>query len=284
MNVGSRKVGRNEPCFVVAEAGLAHGGSREAAFELVDTAVRGRADAVKFQIYRAKELIDHVRAPEWYGRFRKKELPYDVFGELKVYAESKGLVWFATPHTLSAVEYLRWLGVGLYKVGSGEKGSDAVLGAVLDTGKPIIISLGMRTHFDAYRMVRDFGNDRVAFLHCITMYPVPPHYANLGFLRTLDRWCDTRGSIMGYSDHLDGMLGCEVAVAGGAKIIEKHIKLEDSEGQDTLCSLTGKEFRVMVHKIRQIESLFGERRRVYTAEERESEAWALKGKDGKRPL
>lgn len=283
MEIGSRRIGKNEPCFVVAEAGLAHGGNREAAFELIDVAVRGGADAVKFQVYLTKELVAPGRDRELYDRFRSKELAFSVFGELKEYAAGKGLVWFATPHTISGFRYLKDLGVPVYKIGSGERDGE-LWDSVMDTKKPTIISTGMRTYSEIFKLVRIWGGENMAFLHCVTMYPVPPHLADMAFLRKLKYVCDITGSVMGYSDHCAGAESVYIAVSLGAKIIEKHIMLDGSKGQDTLCSLTGPEFRTMTKKIRVIEAMLGDGFRHYTGGERDNERWALKSADGRRPM
>jgi sialic acid synthase SpsE len=81
---------------------------------------------------------------------------------------------------------------------------------------------------------------------------------------------------------LPGTIGCEIATALGAEVIEKHIRLDESKGQDNLCALTGKEFRIMCKKLNRIKTLMGSGRRHYSAEEKENESWALK-KNGKRP-
>ena len=283
MRIGNKYIGRSKPVFIVAEAGLAHDGDLKKALELIDVARKGGADAVKFQIYRTKEFIDQKRSPELYERFKKKELSFKAFSELQQYAKGEGILWFATPHTISGLEHLRQMGVPLYKIGSGEKGSK-LFGKILDVGKPTFISTGMREQSEVLRMIDLYGGKKTAFLHCVTMYPVHPHLANLGFIKKLITACNWAGSLAGYSCHMTGTHGVEVAVAMGAKIIEKHIKLKDSKGQDTLCALFGDEFKAMVKKIRHIETMIDEEDRVYGSLEKESESWALKRKDGKRPL
>ena len=89
---------------------------------------------------------------------------------------------------------------------------------------------------------------------------------------------------MGYSDHTPGTLACEMAVSLGTKVIEKHMKLPESTGNDPNCSLAGEELKEMVGRVRRIERMLGSDFREYSDEERESEKWALKGKDGLRPL
>jgi len=284
MKIRDKEIGGDSPCFIVAEAGLAHEGVEENAYLLIDHAVDAGADAVKFQIYNTKDLIERSRDAELYDRFKRKELPYKVFADLKKYAENKGIIWFATPHNQSAFKYLKSLNVDLYKIGSGER-EENLIKSILNTKKPVFISTGMREHTDVIDLVRRYGSRKVAFLHCITMYSVIEEYANINFLKTLEMVCDTYKSVVGYSDHLSGTLGVEIAVARGAKIIEKHFILDSTKGNDVKGGLQKKEFSGMVKKIRQIERILGTEYRNYSDSERENELWALKNpKDWKRPL
>jgi len=284
MKIRDKEIGGDSPCFIVAEAGLAHEGVEENAYLLIDHAVDAGADAVKFQIYNTKDLIERSRDAELYDRFKRKELPYKVFAGLKKYAENKGIIWFATPHNQSAFKYLKSLNVDLYKIGSGER-EENLIKSILNTKKPVFISTGMREHTDVIDLVRRYGSRKVAFLHCITMYSVIEEYANINFLKTLEMVCDTYKSVVGYSDHLSGTLGVEIAVARGAKIIEKHFILDSTKGNDVKGGLQKKEFSGMVKKIRQIERILGTEYRNYSDSERENELWALKNpKDWKRPL
>lgn len=262
---------------IISEIGLAHMGRLELAKRLIDESAS--ADYVKFQIYNTDELINKDRDPERFKRFKERELTYDQLRELKEYAEIRGLKFLATPHTLSAFYLFKDLGV--FKIGSGDR--DEIVRKAVDTGKDVFISTGMRTHSEVLRLVQDYGRPGVTFMHCITMYPVLEPCANMGFINTLRRWCRRVGAEVGYSDHLPGTLGCEVAAALDVSLIEKHIKLDESTGQDGLCALDGKEFRLMCRKVRRIKNLIGSSLREYKVAEKENESWALKGRDGKRP-
>ncbi len=281
--IGQRQVGDEFPCFIVAEAGLAHMGKLENAYKLIDMAVDAGVDAVKFQIYKTKELISKERSPEWYDRYAKKELPYDDFRKMKQYAEDRKMIWFATPHVESAFEYLKMLGVPCYKVGSGEH-DNRFIDKIADTGKPLVISTGLRTHFEIMRLVDRYGSPNSAFLHCVTLYPAIESSLNLGFIGELSRHCAVSHSVVGYSDHTEGTYACELAVMAGSKIIEKHICLPESEGQDVQVSLKGSELDGLVQKVRRIEIMKGSGLRYYSDHERQNEEWALKSQsDGRRP-
>jgi N,N'-diacetyllegionaminate synthase len=285
MKVGSREIGGNAPCFIVAEVGLAHEGRFDLAERLVDLAAESGADAVKFQAYKTEDLINKDRDPERWKRFKRKELRPEDFYDLRAHAEWKKIIWFCTPHTMSAFEFLNSLDVPLWKIGSGESNDSPILRAAVETGKPVFISTGLRDEKGIEDLILRLPRFRdIALLHCITMYPVTPQRANLGFLGPLEHWCRSVGAVMGYSDHSVGTLACEVAVSMGAKIIEKHIKLPESTGQDVHGALFADEFKGMVGRIREIETMIGSSTRQYSEEEKENEKWALKGKDGLRPL
>jgi len=285
MIISDRHIGGELPCFIVAEAALAHNGKLENAYTLIDMAVDAHCDAVKFQVYRTKELVSKERSPEWFERMQRKELPYEDFAKLKKYAEGKKIIWFATPHTESAFGLLKSLGAPCYKVGSGEH-TQAFIDKIADTGKPLIISTGLRTHFQVLSLIDRYAGPKTAFLHCITDYPALEHNLNLSFINTMQKHCANSGSVVGYSDHTPGATACEIAVALGAKIIEKHIIMSESEGQDVEVSLKNtKELTAFVKTIRRIERMMGGSFRQYSAEERENEAWALKSQsDGRRPV
>ena len=288
MKVGIREVGGDSPCFVIAEAGLAHEGQLTLGFSLIDIAVDGGADAVKFQVYETEDLIARDRnagcpftGKELFDRFKRKELAYWEFETLERYATDRGIMWFATPHTLGAFEFLEEMNVPAYKIGSGERGGD-LFQAVMFSDKPVFVSTGMRTHEEAMDLVEAWGGFAdIAFLHCVTEYPVTD--PNLGFLRSLGRACKRKGAVMGYSDHTIGSGAILLAVAMGAKVIEKHIKVDESTGQDCAGALNKADFGRMVKNIRRVDRMLGTEERVYSEAERRNEAWALKGKDGKRP-
>ncbi len=260
--------------FIIAEAGLAHMGKVDNAFRLVDEAKLSGADAIKFQVYRTKELI-RPQMKEWYDRYKLKELSYEAYVKVKDYADRVGIEFFGTPHTESALKFLKTLGVRYYKIGSGEKGSD-LFKKILNVGKKTFISTGMRNESEILELIEAYGGRKRVFLHCITLYSTPPHLLNMAFLKRLIRFCGQFKSEAGYSCHCSGIEAVKIAVSIGATVIEKHLKIPESEGQDTLVALDGKEFRRMVGEIRSIEQMLGEEERIYSAEERESEKWALK--------
>ena len=269
--------------YIIAEAGLSHMGKMEYAEELIHNAVMAECNAVKFQVYKTSELIDEQRGPDRYIEFLQRELSYRDFEELKDICTDHSIDFLATPHTVGAFEFLEELGVKQYKVGSGDRGE--ILELALKTGKKTYVSTGMRDSKQLTDlMLERFEYRNMVFMHCITQYPVTAENVNLGVLNYFKRcFGEYVPSKYGYSDHFPGTYACELAVAMGATVIEKHIRLPESEGQDNSCALNAEELKELVRKIRKIEVMIGSEERIYSQAERENESWALKGKNGKRP-
>ena len=279
--------------FVVAEVGLAHMGQVKLAEWFIDNLQQ--ADAVKFQVYTTENLIDQTRDPERYERFKERELGYYEITHLKSYAESKGLKWFASAHTMDWLVRLSELDVFAYKIGSGERDNSALIDFALQTGKPVLISTGLRNHHQALATLKRFQKRNVVIMHTVTQYPT--ERPNLNFIHTLKQenltlGFNLRGSLgaaesvmceIGYSCHAVGYFPCVLAVAMGATVIEKHVKHPESMGQDGAGALYPDEFNEMVDEITDVEEMLGSFTRENNEEERKNESWALKGKDGKRP-
>mgnify|MGYP006434737843 FL=1 len=179
--ISGRWIGDGFPCFVIAEAGVAHFGSIEKAIKLVDLAVASQADAVKFQIFDVDSLISR-EAQDWKDRLGSRCLTIVEFDYLKQYCLDSGIIFLATPHDKYGLDALRELDVAAFKIGSGERKNWSFLQEIARCGKPIIFSTGMYSIEDvrqALRIFEETGNDQIAMLHCTTMYPTPPSEVNL---------------------------------------------------------------------------------------------------------
>ncbi len=271
------RVGAGARCYVIAEAGVAHFGSLEKAFALVDLAADAGADAVKFQIFRAEDMISGAAA-DWRRRMASRELPYEAFAEIQAHARSKGITFFATAHDLPSLEFLDGLDVPAYKVGSGEVGNWPFVRAIAARGKPVIISTGMYDMEDveaALEVLSDAGNPDVAVLHCVTQYPVPPQDVDLNAIAAI---AERFGVIAGYSDHTRGTHIPLAAVAMGAKVLEKHIALDFDvpDAQDWKVSCGPDDLPHLVREVREIEAAFGSGRKAPVSAERQAAEWARK--------
>jgi N,N'-diacetyllegionaminate synthase len=266
--------------FIIAEAGVNHNGNLELAKKLVDVAVQAKADAVKFQSFRADKLV--VRDAEkadyqkettdaeetQYMMLKRLELSYEEHIELYNYCKTKNIMFLSTPFDFESVELLEDIGVEAYKIGSGDLTNMPLLRLVAQKHKPIILSTGMAGMdevSDAVNWITREGNNQLVLLHCTTNYPASYHAVNLRAMQTL---MSTFNLPTGYSDHTQGMEVSIAAVTMGAAVIEKHITLDkEMEGPDHKASFTPDEFKTFVQGIRNVEASLGKELKACTIEE-----------------
>ncbi|MES2413231.1 MAG: N-acetylneuraminate synthase [Pseudomonadota bacterium] len=263
--------------FIIAEAGVNHNGDMELARRLVRIAHYCGADAVKFQTFRAEDLVTpdapaadyqtrNAGATRQFEMLKRLELPPDWHAPLKQYSEAMGIEFFSTPFSEAAVDLLVRTGVKRLKLPSGELTNKPLLEHAARTGLPIILSTGMGTLKEVERAVQWVqearpkplaGNaDSLCVLHCTSNYPASSDALNLRAIRTL---AASLGLPVGYSDHSEGCSAAVAAVALGATVIEKHITFDKhAEGPDHLASMTQEEFAIYVRDIRDVEKMLGD--------------------------
>jgi N-acetylneuraminate synthase/N,N'-diacetyllegionaminate synthase len=271
IDIAGRKVGPGLPCFIIAEAGVNHNGSLDMAIRLVDAAASARADAVKFQTFRAERLVTR-NAPKaayqkestgkdesQYEMLRRLELGEGEHRALKAYSEDRGLVFLSTPFEDASADLLDSLDIAAYKLPSGELTNLPFLAYVARKGRPILMSTGMATMAEVARAVesvRGAGCKELALLHCVSAYPAAPADTNLAAMGSLARAFSVPA---GYSDHTLGIEVALAAVAQGACIIEKHFTLNHSlPGPDHRTSAEPDELAALVTGVRKVEVARGD--------------------------
>jgi len=256
--------------FIIAEAGVNHNGDMRLAKKLVDAAVEAGADAVKFQAFKAERLVC-ANAPK--ARYQKEttganesqlamlrrlELNEAAHKELSTYCRRKKIIFMSTPFDEACADFLKKLGMGIFKIPSGELTNLPFLRHVAKFGKPMIVSTGMANMKEVRRAVeaiRKAGNKRISLLHCVSSYPAPVTEVNLKAMQTLAK---TFKLPVGFSDHTLGIDIAAAAAALGASIIEKHLTLKRTMiGPDHRASLEPGEFKAMVTSIRRVEAALG---------------------------
>ena len=213
--------------FIVAEAGVNHDGKIGHAMAMANFAQSAGADAVKFQLFKDRPEIEHLRLSE------------GELTEIAAYCANIHIEFMCTPFYLEAVAFLDPL-VKRHKIASGWMRDRTIFNAAVATGKPVIASMGMTGPVDWTRA----RHDNISYLHCVSLYPCPDDKAHLAEVALCD----------GYSDHTVGTLACVAAAAMGAQIIEKHITFDKTApGPDHACSAEPDEFADMVRQIRRLE-------------------------------
>lgn len=258
--------------WVVAEISGNHGGNIEICTELLKVAKDAGADAVKLQTYTPDTLTLDVNSPDFlipstspwaryrtqYNLYQQTFTPWEWHSRLFQTAKELDLICFSSPFDESAVALLESLDCPVYKLASPEINHIPLIRSIARTGKPIIFSLGVATESEldlAIDEYRKFSSAPVAILHCDTSYPARLNYANLRQISYLQK---KYPFTIGYSDHTLGPDAAVISVALGAKIIEKHIRLDSSgESPDTFFSTTQQDFKAMVELIRSTEGALG---------------------------
>ena len=270
LQIGDRTIGENEPCFIIAEAGVNHNGELGLAEELIDVAADAGADAIKFQTFTAEKLVTPMAEKAAYQKkndgngstqyemLKRLEFSEKDFRKLSAYAKKRGLVFLSTAFDDGSLELLIRLKVPAFKVPSGEITNFPYLKKIGALKRPVILSTGMadmREVEEAIACLREQGCTEIALLHCTTSYPAPLESVNL---RVMDRFRECFRLPTGYSDHTEGILVAIAAVARGACIVEKHITTDRSlPGPDHAASLEPDDLREMISSIRRVEKALG---------------------------
>ena len=248
--------------LTIAEIGNNHEGDFETAKKLVAEAAEAGVDAVKFQTFRTEHYVS-ASAKERFDRLKKFELTQDQFRELADIAHKAGMLFISTPFDVVSAEFLGGVADAI-KIASGDNNFYPLLERVANTGKPVIFSTGVsdieqvRKTLDCIRKTwKSKGKDGdVAILHCVAAYPVPAEEASLASIGEIRK---IFGETVGYSDHTEGIDAAFLAVAAGARIIEKHFTLDHnfSDFRDHQLSADPGELKLLVEKIREAEKMMG---------------------------
>ena len=260
--------------LIIAEAGVNHNGSMEIAKQLVDAAVEAGVDIIKFQTFKAEKLVSKTAKQAEYQKknigdgndsqyemLKKLELSEKDHEELMAYCKEKGIRFWSTAFDFESMDYLHSLGLGLWKIPSGEITNYPFIRKIASYGEDVIMSTGMCEMMDiqnAMDVLLRYGirKEQITLLHCNTQYPTPYQDVNLNAMASIKHEFDIQ---VGYSDHTSGIEVPIAAVALGAKVIEKHFTIDRNlPGPDHKASLEPHELKAMVNAIRHIEQALGD--------------------------
>lgn len=240
--------------FIIAEAGVNHGGRLDHALHLIAAAKHAGADAVKFQAFDPTRLSPL----DWERRAMLKGLALTREELTMCVAEAR--------HGARPIEFMctamdtDWLSfltdsrmVKRLKIGSGQNRDLNFLRACADTQLPVIISNGMAaTAIEFPRSVQVLIDNKckdITILSCVSKYPTPDSYVSLDDVRMLQQSYHGVCKV-GFSSHCRSFWPCVAAAACGATVIEAHIALEGTTGVDVPSSLLPYEFEAMVREVR----------------------------------
>jgi len=258
--------------FIIAEAGVNHNGSIKLAYKLIDVASASGVNAVKFQTFKAENLVSkNAQKAEYqkqttnpsesqFNMLKKLELDANAHRRLIDYCDKKDIIFLSTPFDYESIELLNKLKLQIFKIPSGEITNLTYLRHIGSLNKKVILSTGMsnlKEIGDAIKILINAGTlkENITVLHANTMYPTPMEDVNLRAMQTIQNKFDVA---VGYSDHTLGIEVDIAAVAMGATIIEKHFTIDKTmDGPDHKSSINPEELKAMVSSIRNIEKALG---------------------------
>ena len=281
LKLGNIEVGYGCPPFIIAEIGSNHNGDMGLCHQLIDSAGDAGAQAVKFQSWTESSLIaeeEYERNVEYsdrkrhFGSLREMVRAYQLTTEQHYEAEAhcrqRGIAFCSTPFSADEVDLLETLNVPFFKIASMDIGHLQLLRYVARKQRPIVISTGMATLGEIERAVatiRVEGNDQIALLHCVSIYPPAYESVHLRNMETLQKAFDVT---VGFSDHTMGIAIPLAAIALGASIIEKHFTIDQNmAGWDHAISANPAQLSAIVAEGRNIFTALGSYARTVSPDE-----------------
>jgi N-acetylneuraminate synthase len=274
VNIGNKKLGTGQPCFVIAEIGINHNGDIDLAKRLISVAATAGCDAVKFQkrtveiVYTAAELAQP--RPNPFGDTNgdlKHGLEFDEedYAEIDAFCKSLKIPWLVSPWDEISVDFMEQFDTPVYKIASASLTDDNLLRHVRKTGKPIIASTGMSTYAEIDHAVDVLGKQDLILMHTTSTYPAKYEQLNL---RAIPSMIERYGVPVGYSGHETGIPTTVAAAVLGACCVERHITMDRAMwGSDQAASLEPNGIHRLVRDIRLVEQSLGDGiKRVYEEE------------------
>tara|TARA_Y100000591_G_C21841765_1_gene706066 strand:- start:100 stop:1104 length:1005 start_codon:yes stop_codon:yes gene_type:complete len=274
--------------YVIAEIGVNHNNNLNISKKIIDFCVKEKVNAVKFQTFEA-ETLALKSTPKVKYQFRSKndsESHYEMLKKLELskkdhryllsYCKKKGIDFISTPYDVESAKFLNSLKIDAIKVASADLTDGFLHEYLAKINKKIIISTGMSNMQDIKDTLKIYKKkiNNISLLHCVSNYPCTYSSLNMNCLDDLKKFKCT----IGFSDHSDGYIASLIAISKGAKIIEKHITLDNKlPGPDHKASLDLKNFKIFLDKIRQTNIILGKKEKSIQREEKQMMKVSRKG-------
>lgn len=273
LKIENKKINSNSPVYIIAEAGVNHNGSISKAKKLIDVAVKAKADAVKFQTFKAENIIIpkgpkakyHIETTgtdkklSWFELLKSQEISKKMHIELIKYCKRKKITFLSTPYDVDSANLLKKLNLSAFKIASTDNDNYPFILYLKKFNMPIILSTAM-SNFDevklAYITLKSSNFKKFAIMQCTGNYPTKIENTNLN---VIDKYKKEFKCPIGFSDHTHGCAAAVAAVGKGVKIIEKHFTLNKKlKGPDHRMSLEPLELINYIREIREAEKALGD--------------------------
>ena len=282
IKIGSKKIGKKFPVFIIAEAGVNYNNNLKYAFKMIDVAKKAGADAVKFQTFVTESIqLPSAKKPNYQKSIKSKNY-YEILKNLEPnfkdqekianYCKKKKILFLSTPYDKPSIDFLESLNISAYKIASSDFSNHILLKQLSKTKKPIILSTGLSTFNDVKETMNFLKTLKVTknliLLHTTSDYPTKPSDVNL---KVISKLSESFNILTGFSDHTVDDIASLGAVALGACVIEKHFTLNRNlPGPDQSSSIEPNELISFIKKIRTLEKSLGSETKTITNSERKN--------------
>lgn len=260
----------DQKVFIIAELSANHAGSLELALKSIKAAKEAGADAIKIQTYTPDSLTLNsnkedfiIKGGLWdkrklYELYESAKTPYEWHEQIFKTAKDENILCFSSPFSKKDVDFLKKFNPIAYKIASFEANDEELIRYIAKENKTTIVSTGIASEEELFRICEIFKeeqNSQLIFLKCTSAYPAKISDMNLKAILSLKEKFRVE---VGLSDHSFGHLAPVMAVALGARVIEKHFMLDKNlKSEDSQFSLDFNEFKAMVQAVREAESALG---------------------------
>lgn len=263
---------KNSSCFIVAEISANHDKKIKNIIKIINFVKKNKIDAIKIQLYKPEEITINSDRKDFlvkkdnawsdyetlYKLYSKGSTPYKWFPRLLKICEKNKIILFSSVFDLNTVDFLEKNNCPIYKIASPEITDIPLLEKVAKTKKPIFLSTGLAHKKDIELAIKTLKKNKctkIVLMKCTSAYPAPIDEINLNTM--IDYKKKFRVTV-GFSDHTVGNIAGITAAALGAKVIEKHIKLNKRlKTLDSFFSQDLMQFREYVDNIKDAEKVLG---------------------------
>jgi N,N'-diacetyllegionaminate synthase len=282
VEIGNKKIGKNKPVFIIAEAGVNYNNKLSLAYEMIDIAAKAGADAIKFQTFKAKNIQlrnsikpnyqKSIKNTNYYNLIKKLETSFDDQIKLFNYCKKKNIIFLSTPYDEESLNFLTQLNVAAFKISSSDATNHLFLESILKKRKPVLLSTGLTSRKDVdltLKLVEKFKmKKKLVLLQATSDYPTKNSDVNL---RVIPEYIKKHKVLVGFSDHTQDFTASLGAIAMGACVVEKHFTISKKlSGPDQKSSLEPRELNEWIKKIRILEESLGNKNKIITNAEKKN--------------
>jgi len=263
---------KNTRPLIVAEVSANHNKKISNVIKIINNANKIGIDAIKVQLYKPEEITINSNKVDFrlkknnswsryktlYDLYKKGSMPYEWYPKLAKLCLKKNIIFFSSVFDLKTVDFLEKNNCPIYKIASPEITDIPLIEKVAKTQKPVFISTGLASKKDiklAIKTLKKNNCKKIVLMKCTSAYPAPIDEINIKTMQDFKRKFEVN---VGFSDHTNGEIASVVAVALGARVIEKHIVIDKKiRTLDSFFSYDLSKFKKFTKKIREAESCIG---------------------------